>query len=1417
MSDMVLTLRITADGRIAVEQLSDIDAKVKSVGGSAAAAGAAGAAGLKHYADGAKGAADAQGSMTASVFKGVGAMEVARRVYDEAVQVFHEMVAATEQAQQSHARLQAVLQATGGVAGHTADDIERLVQNLTGKTIFDDTQLRNAATTLATFDRLSGEAFDHVLKLAADLASTGRGDLETWVEALGKAGSEPTTSLMFVERAFGKLSPQVKIAIRDAADFNDQARAQKLLMEALSAKVEGTAASVYRGLTKQIEGTKKAWDDLLIAMGNIVFESQRTQASHLEQALRTLKQTLEEGDWFQKLWEVLVGNQRAAAGGYNSSIDRLIYQLQGARKALVEAQAIPGPWGTAALEQRIKDLEARIAAARAADARTVKNYGPEKFYGEGETGLPESVPDLSGQQDDILKLQRQQLHLDQLHGLSAYLDQVYALRQQGTQRELAIEQFKHDAFLESDKQYYANVERIQQQQAEDEVARLQSAIALQQQVVAQARADVARVSKGDHPPEEITAARQREQAEDGKLLGLKAQLADAENKVGDAARTRSQNETLANIKLQDELTTINRSYEDYLKNLDRSVESMALEVDLIGKDAEAQAKARKENELLNAAQDLRNKLAQQWNDEMMHARRPEVLDAITKQMIDLNSHTQQAIDKWDELISKQFRKQAIADLSSSLADAILTGGEQGLDGIKAAFEDYFKKPIKIQLEAQLNKLIGGALDNVYSSYASATGLSLEQAQQQLGLYGALGGVFGGAAAGGAGAGRRGTALAASYGQAGAMAGAYLGAQYGSIGGGWGAAIGAVIGAVAGYASDPQGLANRSATFGYNPQGNYSFQGRDAFGTFGTFNDRWFSGQDMGQQMRQFMSALATTENTFAALLNPQELARVQSSLSGWSAQYDFGKEHGDFSEALTAITKDRMAKMIEALMPGFGHLIQESQGTAEELVNLAQAILGLRDAGKSIRDAITQITGTAADQAKLTLANLDKAVSTAQSHLDAALNANDATKIYAAEQELTQAVLSRYQQEMSMVRQVQATIRQLEQQAYQFSLNIAQRIASMGGPDTSGSIAMGRATSLHDRILGNEPTNFRAEDVQSYVGAIDDWYNARKTQIEADAQSQAEAYRAIIRAQESAAQARLTELQKELDLAKSFQGVVDRTQQMLDDLRLSGANPMSIYGRIGLAHDNIESLKARYDAAQGQDRVDLANKLLDAIQTYEQLGQQGYQRPSPQWQAIYNEVAADLSSVQKDAKSYAEQSVDLQAQILDVQKQIQDYQRAAAGAAGASSSALNALNAEALPYYQWAQQQGEAAFAQQEEDQRQLLMAITGGTDPELFIAARQQESVDLLKSIDSRLAAWLAATGNPAGDTAGDSGGGKPGGTTSGASVGGGPNPLSRPKASVQVSVTLNAGVSVDAIPSIVHAEITKRLPAIKKQMANA
>ena len=117
-----------------------------------------------------------------------------------------------------------------------------------------------------------------------------------------------------------------------------------------------------------------------------------------------------------------------------------------------------------------------------------------------------------------------------------------------------------------------------------------------------------------------------------------------------------------------------------------------------------------------------------------------------------------------------------------------------------------------------------------------------------GIAGALGGIAGYGITNALGAGQRGVQV----GTGAAAAGATIGmAVYGPIG----AAVGAVLGSLVGYFTDPDGLAQRTGTFGQLKPGQASrdYEARSAFGRFGFTDTHWFSPDEMGDAIKGVFS------------------------------------------------------------------------------------------------------------------------------------------------------------------------------------------------------------------------------------------------------------------------------------------------------------------------------------------------------------------------------------------------------------------------------------------------------------------------------------------------------------------------------------------------------------------------------------
>lgn len=915
------------------------------------------------------------------------------------------------------------------------------------------------------------------------------------------------------------------------------------------------------------------------------------------------------------------------------------------------------------------------------------------------------------------------------------------LRVQGLQAELEAEEFYHKAGIRSEREYLARKAQLREQLAQTEIERARANVAKEQQVLS----GIGQSSPEGPLPQQGLAWATRYLDQKGKLLNATTALRKAENDYWNVVAQGSREGELADRRRETAARAFGREVEDRVQRLRQESEEMKFQIGLIGEDELAQRKANAERQLMLDHLERRKKLEREIADlqaEGLGENDQEIASRRTEIRVDAD-RVRLAIGDIKQLLEEEAAKHWTAGLSRAIADALVDGGKDAAPRIWEAIQEAFKNPIKVQATAIINRGMNAFFDMAANWFGGGTGQPFTQYLQgsDAGMYGFAGNVAGGAIGRWSGAGDRGQALAASYGGMGAMIGGYIGSGA-SVGGPWGAVIGAVVGILAGIFSDPSGNADRRASFGTNPQGEYSYRGRSAFGTFGTFDDRWFSDSDMGQEMQRFLAGLATIENRFASILTTSERDAVRTSLSGSSA-YSFGEEHADFGATLSAITRDRMTAMIRAVMPGFEHFISELEGSGEDFVNAAQALIGLRDASKTLAQAMAEISGNSVAMLTASLDAMNTRVSRAQEAVDEAFTANDPTLIFQAEQDLTTAVLERYRAEIAMVRELEAAMRQLEQEAYQFALNLAGRINAVGGSRDIGAIAMGRATTLRGRV-GTGPLANQIQDLEGYVGAIDTWYNARRSQIERDIAAQQEGMRAAAQAQQAAFQARIAQLQAELELAGQFQQVLDRSREMIDDMRLSSANPLHALGRLAMSRDDVARLRGEWQGATGQARVDAANRLLDAIQRTRGLGEEALQRSSPEWQALYNELMVDLTAVEADAMSFAEQAVQIQARILEAQQQAAAAQAAVAVNTMLANAYLGALNDEALGYYTWAESEGARLYALQQEQHREQLNAITGGMEVELFIADRQAEAVRILDRLDGRIAAWLATNGAP-------------------------------------------------------------------------
>jgi phage-related protein len=179
--------------------------------------------------------------------------------------------AADEQAQAIRVT-EAVLKSTGGAAGVTGEDIERLSTRLSEMTGVQDDVIRSGANVLLTFTGIRNEAgkgndvFDQTLSVSQDVSAALHQDLQSSVIQLGKALNDPITGMTTLRRvgvSFTASQIQQAQAMQKSGNLMG---AQKLILAELTKEFGGAAAAA----STPAERAKAAWDAFKAEIGSQV-------------------------------------------------------------------------------------------------------------------------------------------------------------------------------------------------------------------------------------------------------------------------------------------------------------------------------------------------------------------------------------------------------------------------------------------------------------------------------------------------------------------------------------------------------------------------------------------------------------------------------------------------------------------------------------------------------------------------------------------------------------------------------------------------------------------------------------------------------------------------------------------------------------------------------------------------------------------------------------------------------------------------------------------------------------------------------------------------------------------------------------------------------------------------------------------
>lgn len=197
-----------------------------------------------------------------------------------------------------HAKLEAVIKATGGAAGFTADEMSDMAKELRLITQVDDDVIKGAQTVLATFKEVRGDEFKRTTQAALDMAAVLGGDAQSAAMQLGKALNDPEKGMQMLAKAGVTFSESQQKAIKAMVEAGDVAGAQNAILAEMEAQFGGAAKAAADSTGPWTE-FKFIINDVRELMGNALLAAMKPIMPLLESGAELVS------DWASSFDEIL--------------------------------------------------------------------------------------------------------------------------------------------------------------------------------------------------------------------------------------------------------------------------------------------------------------------------------------------------------------------------------------------------------------------------------------------------------------------------------------------------------------------------------------------------------------------------------------------------------------------------------------------------------------------------------------------------------------------------------------------------------------------------------------------------------------------------------------------------------------------------------------------------------------------------------------------------------------------------------------------------------------------------------------------------------------------------------------------------------------------------------------------------------
>ena len=174
----------------------------------------------------------------------------------------------------AEAKLEAVIRATGGAAGLTADQMKAYASGLQQITTVGDEAIIEGQALLATFKQIRGEGFERATAAALDMSAIMQTDLKSSILQIGKALNDPIRGLTMLTRVGVTFSEGQKEQIKNLQESGDLYGAQSVILRELESQFGGAASALADTYGGAIVQAKNSWGDLKEELGFVITKNQ---------------------------------------------------------------------------------------------------------------------------------------------------------------------------------------------------------------------------------------------------------------------------------------------------------------------------------------------------------------------------------------------------------------------------------------------------------------------------------------------------------------------------------------------------------------------------------------------------------------------------------------------------------------------------------------------------------------------------------------------------------------------------------------------------------------------------------------------------------------------------------------------------------------------------------------------------------------------------------------------------------------------------------------------------------------------------------------------------------------------------------------------------------------------------------------